>query len=123
MHIKNRSPVIQNGKIIGGSFLCMDDYTVVYKNNTFSISEEKCENIQKNYESIIMLDVARRYYTVDEIKRIIDILSVNENSTIQVHAVLQGSTTCIQCGGQANVGINPYVINLSEITYTTKNGS
>ena len=45
------------------------------------------------------------------------------NSTIQVHAVLQGSTTCIQCGGQANVGINPYVINLSEITYTTKNGS
>lgn len=41
--------------------------------------------ITENSESAIMLDVARRYYTVDEIKKYIDALSVNENSTLQVH--------------------------------------
>ena len=36
-------------------------------------------------ESMIMLDVARRYYPVNEIKRYIDVLSVNKNSTLQMH--------------------------------------
>jgi len=41
--------------------------------------------IEENSESSIMLDVARRYYTVDEIKKYIDALAVNANSSIQVH--------------------------------------
>ena len=49
---KDGKIILKNGKIIGGSYLCMDDYTIVYKNNNFSISEEKCDSIQKNYESI-----------------------------------------------------------------------
>lgn len=40
---------------------------------------------ETNMESVIMLDVARRYHTVDEIKEYIDALSVNSNSTLQVH--------------------------------------
>lgn len=108
---KDGKIILKNGKVIGGSFLCMDDYTVVYKNNTFSISEEKCENIQKNYESIIMLDVARRYYTVDEIKRFIDILSVNENSTIQVHFT-----------DDENVGIESTYLDQTKENATYDNG-
>ena len=38
-----------------------------------------------NMENVIMLDVARRYHTVDEIKKYIDALSVNSNSTLQIH--------------------------------------
>ena len=40
---------------------------------------------ETNMESVIMLDVARRYHTVDEIKTYIDALSANSNSTLQVH--------------------------------------
>ena len=40
---------------------------------------------ETNMESVIMLDVARRYHTVDEIKEYIDALAVNSNSTLQVH--------------------------------------
>lgn len=41
--------------------------------------------VNENSESMIMLDVARRYYSVDEIKLYIDALSKHENSTIQLH--------------------------------------
>ncbi len=41
--------------------------------------------VEENSESSIMLDVARRYYTVDEIKKYIDALAVNANSSIQIH--------------------------------------
>ena len=40
---------------------------------------------ETNMESVIMIDVARRYHTVDEIKEYIDALAVNSNSTIQIH--------------------------------------
>lgn len=40
---------------------------------------------ESNMESVILLDVARRYYTVSEIKEYIDALSVNSNSTLQLH--------------------------------------
>lgn len=41
--------------------------------------------IEENTESMIMLDVARRYYPVAEIKKYIDALSAYENSTLQLH--------------------------------------
>lgn len=41
--------------------------------------------IEENSESSIMLDVARRYYPVSEIKQYIDALSVNDKSSIQIH--------------------------------------
>ena len=41
--------------------------------------------IEENTESMIMLDVARRYYPVAEIKKYIDALSAHENSTLQLH--------------------------------------
>jgi len=41
--------------------------------------------IEENTESMIMLDVARRYYPVDEIKKYIDALAAHENSTLQLH--------------------------------------
>ena len=34
--------------------------------------------VYENTESSIMLDIARRYYTVDEIKKYIDVLAQNE---------------------------------------------
>ena len=34
---------------------------------------------ETHMESVIMLDVARRYYTVDEIKKYIDALSLHDN--------------------------------------------
>lgn len=40
---------------------------------------------ETHMESVIMIDVARRYYTVDELKKYIDALSKNDNSTLQVH--------------------------------------
>ena len=40
---------------------------------------------ETHMESVIMLDVARRYYSVNEIKKYIDALSVNDNSTLQLH--------------------------------------
>lgn len=39
------------------------------------------------------------------------------------HAVVQGTTICIQCGGQADMGINPYSINSTNVNYVTDNGS
>lgn len=41
--------------------------------------------VYDNTESSIMLDIARRYYTVDEIKKYIDVLAQNENSSLQLH--------------------------------------
>jgi hexosaminidase len=41
--------------------------------------------VEENSESTIMLDVARRYYTVSEIKKYIDALAVNGRSSIQMH--------------------------------------
>ncbi|MBR3176543.1 family 20 glycosylhydrolase [Candidatus Saccharibacteria bacterium] len=41
--------------------------------------------VEENSESMIMLDVARRYYPVDEIKQYIDTLAIHENSTLQLH--------------------------------------
>lgn len=41
--------------------------------------------VYENTESSIMLDIARRYYTVDEIKKYIDVLAQNENSSLQLH--------------------------------------
>ena len=41
--------------------------------------------IETHMESVIMVDVARRYYTVDELKKYIDALSKNDNSTLQLH--------------------------------------
>ena len=39
------------------------------------------------------------------------------------HAVVQGTTICIQCGGQADMGINPYSMNSTNVNYVTDNGS
>ena len=39
------------------------------------------------------------------------------------HAVEQGTTTCIQCGGQADIGINPYLLNTNNIQFVSNNGS
>ena len=41
--------------------------------------------VEENSKSAIMLDVARRYYSVAEIKKYIDALAVNKNSSIQLH--------------------------------------
>ena len=41
--------------------------------------------VEESSESMIMLDVARRYYPVDEIKQYIDTLAIHENSTLQLH--------------------------------------
>ena len=41
--------------------------------------------VEENSESMIMLDVARRYYPIDEIKQYIDTLAIHENSTLQLH--------------------------------------
>ena len=49
------------------------------------VAQAKQIVIEENSESSIMLDVARRYYTVDEIKKYIDALAVNANSSIQIH--------------------------------------
>ena len=39
---------------------------------------------ETHMESVIMIDVARRYYTVDELKKYIDALSKNDNSTLHI---------------------------------------
>ncbi len=43
------------------------------------------QTIETHMESVIMLDVARRYYSVDEIKGYIDVLAEHDNSTLQLH--------------------------------------
>lgn len=55
--------------------------TIIFTTNIYAKQIE----VEKNTESIIMLDIARRYYTVDEIKQYIDVLSQNENSSLQLH--------------------------------------
>ncbi len=50
--------------------------------------------IEENSESTIMLDVARRYYPMSEIKQYIDALSVNANSSIQMHFTEIGEDIC-----------------------------
>lgn len=66
--------------------------------------------IEENSESTIMLDVARRYYPVSEIKKYIDALSVNANSSIQVHFT-----------DDENVGIECAYLDQTEAN-ATKNG-
>jgi len=64
-----------------------------------------------NMESVIMLDVARRYHTVDEIKKYIDALSVNSNSTLQLHLT-----------DDQNVGIECTLLDQTVATATYSNG-
>ena len=75
---------IENG-IVKRATLCINGYIVEYDGSKAKTNGTNCNEVTKNYESIIMLDVARRYYTVDEIKQYVDILSVNKNSTLQIH--------------------------------------
>lgn len=62
-------------------------------------------------ESMIMLDVARRYYPVSEIKRYIDVLSANKNSTIQMHFT-----------DDQNVGIECEYLDQTAAAATVENG-
>ena len=64
-----------------------------------------------NMESVIMLDVARRYHTVDEIKAYIDALAVNSNSTLQIHFT-----------DDENVGIECDFLNQTVENATISNG-
>ena len=41
--------------------------------------------IETHMENAIMVDVARRYYSVDEIKQYIDALAEHDNGTLQIH--------------------------------------
>lgn len=77
--------IVKNGQIEDGTYLCINNFTLLYKEQNFSVIDNKCSGAQAYYESIIMLDVARRYYTVDEIKQYIDLLATKKNSTLQVH--------------------------------------
>lgn len=51
----------------------------------FAPAFAKQQTVETHMESVIMLDVARRYYTVDEIKGYIDVLSEHDNGTLQLH--------------------------------------
>ena len=64
-----------------------------------------------NPENTIMLDVARRYYTVDEIKEYIDILSTNKNSALQLHLT-----------DDENVGIECTYLDQTAANATVSNG-
>lgn len=66
--------------------------------------------VEENSESTIMLDVARRYYPVSEIKKYIDALSMNANSSIQIHFT-----------DDENVGIECTYLDQTEAN-ATKNG-
>lgn len=66
--------------------------------------------IEENSESTILLDVARRYYPVSEIKQYIDALSVNDKSSIQLHFT-----------DDENVGIECNYLDQTEAK-ATKNG-
>ncbi|MBE6159908.1 MAG: prepilin-type N-terminal cleavage/methylation domain-containing protein [Lactobacillales bacterium] len=103
--------VLKNGSVAVGTYLCIDNYKVVYSDKGFDATDEKCEATSKNYESIIMLDVARRYYTVDEIKKYIDVLSVNKNSTLQLHFT-----------DNENVGIESKYLDQTVANATNVNG-
>ena len=66
--------------------------------------------VEENSESTIMLDVARRYYPMSEIKQYIDALSKNANSSIQMHFT-----------DDENVGIECAYLDQTEAN-ATKNG-
>jgi len=86
---KGRTPdsgliIIRDGVVHSGSTVCINGYKAVYDGKVVS-SDGKCDGTEYVYESMIMLDVARRYYTVSEIKQFVDILAVNPNSTLHLH--------------------------------------
>lgn len=66
---------------------------------------------ETHMESIIMLDVARRYYPVDEIKKYIDALSIHDNSTLQLHLT-----------DDENVGIECKFLDQTKENATVSNG-
>ena len=66
---------------------------------------------ETHMESIIMLDVARRYYPVDEIKKYIDALSIHDNSTLQLHLT-----------DDENVGIECRYLDQTKENATIDNG-
>lgn len=66
---------------------------------------------ETHMESVIMLDVARRYYTVDEIKKYIDALSLHDNSTLQLHLT-----------DDENVGIECTYLDQTKENATVSNG-
>ena len=67
--------------------------------------------IEDNMESVIMLDAARRYYTVDEIKEYIDALAQNKNATLQIHFT-----------DDENVGIECNLLDQTVANATYSNG-
>lgn len=77
---------------------------------TYSQADDKATTTS-NFESSIMLDVARRYYPVSEIKKYIDILSVNDNSSLQLHFT-----------DDENVGIECDYLDQTKSTATVENG-
>ena len=103
--------VMEDGKIIEGTYLCINNYNLIYEEGSFSISEEACKKPAKTYETIIMLDVARRYYTVDEIKQYVDILATNKKSTLQLHL-----------SDDENVGIESTYLDQTVENATYENG-
>ncbi len=64
-----------------------------------------------NMENVIMLDVARHYYKVDEIKNIIDELSKYDNSALQLHL-----------SDDENVGIECKYLDQTSETATINDG-
>lgn len=101
---------IENG-MVKSATLCINGYIVEYDGSKAKALDAKCDEVTKNYESIIMLDVARRYYTVDEIKKYIDVLSVNKNSTLQLHFT-----------DNENVGIESKYLDQTVANATNVNG-
>lgn len=51
----------------------------------FAPAFAKEQTIENHMKSVIMLDVARRYYSVEEIKGYIDVLAEHDNGTLQLH--------------------------------------
>lgn len=80
---------------------------VVLSVNTFA----KEIVVETHMENSIMLDVARRYYTVDQIKQIIDALSEYDNSSLQMHFT-----------DDENVGIENAFLDQTVINATVNNG-
>lgn len=80
----------------------------------------------KIFERNILLDVARRYYTVDEIKKYIDIVSTYENSCFQMHFTDDQNVgiECVyldQTESNATVEGNVYTNPLTEKKFLTYN--
>ena len=62
-----------------------EDKELVFDLEITYSQKNKNATTSSNFESSIMLDVARKYYPVSEIKKYIDLLSVNDNSSLQLH--------------------------------------